>query len=48
MSVDEAMNFYPFLWTEFDDVEKLSRKPVPIEEMWNMQMDVRNQLLNKD
>ncbi len=47
MEADRAMNFYPFLWTKYDDLEKLSRKDVPIEEMWSMQMDVRNQLMNK-
>ncbi len=48
MGADRAMNFYPFLFTKYDDLEKLSRKDVPIEEMWTMQMDVRNQLMNKD
>lgn len=48
MGADRAMNFYPFLFTEYDDIEKLSRKDVPIEEMWTMQMDVRNQLMKKN
>jgi hypothetical protein len=45
---DRVMNFYPFLWTKYDDLEKSSRQDVPIEETWTMQMDVRNQLLNKE
>ncbi len=44
MGADGAMNFYPFLWTEYDDLEVLSRKDVPIEEMWSLQMEVRQQL----
>lgn len=47
MSGDRAMNFYPFLWTKYDDLEKLSRKDVPIEEVWTLQMDVREQLIIK-
>lgn len=47
MGADRAMNFYPFLWTEYNDLKELSRKDVPIEEMWRMQMDVRNQLITK-
>ena len=47
MGADRAMSFYPFLWTEYDDLEKLSRKDIPIEEMWGMQMNVRNQMINK-
>lgn len=47
MGADRAMNFYPFLFTKYDDLEELSRKAVPIEEMWNMQIDVRDQLLKK-
>ncbi|MEM6967607.1 MAG: DUF2625 domain-containing protein [Bacteroidota bacterium] len=46
MGADRAINFYPFLWTEYDDLEKLSRKDVSVEEMWSLQMDIRNQLKN--
>ncbi len=48
MSADRAMSFYPFLWMKYNDLEKLHRKDIPIEEMWGMQMDVRNQLMNKE
>ena len=48
MGADRAMNFYPFLWTKYDDLEKLSRRDVSIEEMWTMQIDVRNQLINNE
>ncbi len=46
MGVDQAMNFYPFLWSKYEDLEKLSRKPVPIEESWTMLMSVRNQFMS--
>ncbi|MEZ5044116.1 MAG: DUF2625 domain-containing protein [Saprospiraceae bacterium] len=48
MGADRAMNFFPFLWTKYDDLEKLNRKNVPIEEMWTLQMDLRKQMMNND
>jgi hypothetical protein len=48
MGADRAINFYPFLWTKYDNLEELSRKDVPIEEMWGLQMEVRNQLLDNE
>ena len=47
MGEDRGMNFYPFLWTKYDDLEKLSRKNVPIEEIWNLHINTRIQLLEK-
>lgn len=38
-------NFYPFLWTkEGKDINKNSRRAVPIEEQYNLNMDFRKQL----
>ena len=48
MGADRAMNFYPFLWTKYDDLEQLSRKDVPIEEMWTLQLDLRKPMMNND
>lgn len=48
MGADRAMNFFPFLWTKYDNLEESSRKDVPIEEMWGLQMEVRNQLINNE
>jgi len=48
MGADRTVNFFPFLWTKYDDLEELSRKDVPIEETWKIQMDVRNQLITKN
>ncbi|WP_116109269.1 DUF2625 domain-containing protein [Lewinella sp. IMCC34191] len=43
MGADRAMLFYPFLWTAYD-LEKRSKNDVPIEEIWTLQLDVRDQL----
>jgi len=41
---DQAFSFYPFLWTaEGKDIEKISRKPVPIEEIFIFITDSRKQ-----
>jgi len=38
-------NFYPFLWTkEGKDINKVSRKPVPVEEQYLFTLDMRKQL----
>ncbi|PWJ37905.1 DUF2625 domain-containing protein [Sediminitomix flava] len=46
MSADEGINFFPYLWVQYDDLEKLSRKAVPMQEIWDFHMDMRTQLLN--
>lgn len=38
MSTDSAMHFFPFLWTKYDSIEDLSRKEIPIEEIWSLHM----------
>jgi len=35
---DTGIGFFPFLWTEYDDINDLSRKPIPINEIWNLQL----------
>lgn len=45
MGADEAMSFYPFLWSEFVDLEKSSRKPLLIEEVYGIQMKVKGELM---
>ncbi len=40
-----VFNFYPFLWTkEGKDINKVSRKAIPIEEQYSFNMSSRNQL----
>ncbi|MDO6854852.1 DUF2625 domain-containing protein [Cellulophaga lytica] len=41
---DKGIGFFPFLWTEYNDVNDLSRKPIPINEIWNLQFDFKKQL----
>ncbi|WP_204743208.1 DUF2625 domain-containing protein [Pseudocnuella soli] len=40
-----AYNFFPFLWTkEGKDINKVSRKAIPVEEQFNFTLDMRKQL----
>lgn len=48
MGADKSMSFTPFLWSEFTDLEKLSRNPVSVEEIWGIQMKVKKALLSND
>lgn len=41
---DKGIGFFPFLWTEYNDVNDLSRKPIPIDEIWSLQLDFKKQL----
>ena len=42
---NEVFNFVPFLWTkEGKNIEKASRKAVPIEEQYKLNLDFRKQL----
>ncbi len=41
---DKGIGFFPFLWTEYNDVNDLSRKHIPINEIWNLQFDFKKQL----
>ena len=38
-------NFFPYLWTkEGKDINKVSRKPIPVEEQFSFTLDMRKQL----
>lgn len=42
---DEVFNFYPFLWTaEGNDINKSSRKIIPVQEQYSLNLDLRKQL----
>lgn len=44
ISGNQGMSFVPFLFTkEGSDIEKVSKKPVPIEELWSLQMELKKQ-----
>jgi hypothetical protein len=44
---DRCYSFYPFLWTEQGSVEKSSRDTVPVEEAFNLKVDILDQLSKK-
>ena len=41
---NKGIGFYPFLWTEYDNINDLSRKSISIDEIWNLQLDFKKQL----
>ncbi|WPO78765.1 DUF2625 domain-containing protein [Flavobacterium sp. KACC 22761] len=42
---DQVFNFYPFLWTqEGSDINKVTRKIIPIEEQYSLNIDLRKQM----
>jgi hypothetical protein len=41
---DQALSIYPFLWAKNLPIEKRSRKAVPIEEIYRLTTDTRQQL----
>ncbi|MFH7017503.1 DUF2625 domain-containing protein [Flavobacterium sp. FlaQc-47] len=42
---DEVFNFYPFLWSaEGSDINKSSRKIIPVEEQYSLNLDLRKQM----
>ena len=45
LDCDRVFNFVPYLWTkEGKNIEKISKKDVPIEEQYNLNLDFRKQL----
>ncbi len=45
---NQGFSFYPFLWTEHKNINDLSKKAVPISEIWGLQQDIVKQLNNRD
>jgi Protein of unknown function DUF2625 len=39
----QAFQFFPYLWVKHDGVEKLSRKAIPIEEIYSLHQDFAKQ-----
>ncbi|KOA20844.1 hypothetical protein CLHOM_09870 [Clostridium homopropionicum DSM 5847] len=44
ISGDEGISIYPFLWAEGEEIEKRSRRAVPIEELWGLTIENRKKL----
>ncbi|WP_420320364.1 DUF2625 domain-containing protein [Flagellimonas sp.] len=45
---NQAISFYPFLWVKHDNIDELSRKPVPVSEIWSLHQDLAKQLDNRN
>jgi hypothetical protein len=46
---NQAFHIYPYLWTkEGKDINKDSRKPVPVQELWFLYQDIKKQLETKN
>ncbi|WP_405397609.1 DUF2625 domain-containing protein [Maribacter sp. Asnod2-G09] len=45
---NQGIAFYPFLWTAHNHIDDLTRKIVPISEIWAFQQDALKQLNNGD
>jgi hypothetical protein len=41
---DQAINFYPFLFAEGPPLKKRSRRPVPVTEQYELQLEMQRQL----
>ena len=41
---DQAINFFPFLFTEGPPLQERSRRPVPMSEQYGLQLDIQRQL----
>lgn len=40
----QGFSFVPFLWLKHDNIDRLSRKAVPLEELWTLEQDLARQL----
>ena len=41
---DQVILAYPFLWADGPPIAERARKPVPLDEMWRLQLELRRQL----
>lgn len=46
ISADQCLNFYPYLWTNEGSLETSSRRPISVHEQWDLNADLRQQLLS--
>ncbi|WP_318344349.1 DUF2625 domain-containing protein [Flagellimonas baculiformis] len=45
---NKVISFFPYLWTKYDDINELSRKAVPIKEIWLLHQNLVKQLNNNN
>lgn len=44
---NQTFSFFPFLWTKYEDFEQVSRKAVPVEENYQLTMEMKKQLADR-
>ena len=42
---ESGLSIYPFLWAKGSTIADRSKKVVPLEEIWGVEMEIRNQML---
>ncbi|AQR70000.1 hypothetical protein BZG29_17940 [Janthinobacterium sp. LM6] len=43
---DLCLNFYPFLWTQEGSLKTSSRRAIPVQEQWALNLDLQQKLLD--
>lgn len=43
---DLCLNFYPFLWTQEGSLKSSSRRAIPVEEQWALNLDLQQKLVD--
>ena len=46
LSGELCLNFYPFLWTQEGSLKTSSRRAIPVEEQWALNLDLKQKLLD--
>ncbi|MDZ5634940.1 DUF2625 family protein [Janthinobacterium sp. GMG1] len=46
LSGDLCLNFYPFLWTQEGSLKTSSRRAIPVEEQWALNLDLKQKVLD--
>ncbi|PHV29019.1 hypothetical protein CSQ93_07630 [Janthinobacterium sp. BJB426] len=46
LSGDLCLNFYPFLWTQEGALKTSSRRAIPVEEQWALNLDLKQKVLD--
>lgn len=45
LSGEQCLNFYPFLWTQEGSLKTSSRRAIPVQEQWALNLDLQQKLL---
>jgi hypothetical protein len=44
LSGEHGISIYPYLWSKGSEISERSRRAVPLDELWGLQMYIRNEL----